>query len=686
MDLLELTSYAEKKYNMQEQRKWSDFPGFSVLCHPQTGKWVALLMRQCDSETGEEMQRCDMKCGREWLFKLKRPYLALPVRMHGDKWIDIAFNSKTERSVVFQLLDQSVALEKKKQYGYTIVLPSQKPTVEYKYQDTALPARRTSPSPGTESIPERIKEMYRLYEHDGDPYQNRARNFYRQAMFMQDYEDDYPWTYDFERYFPTYHDLTTQQLRGYFAWRTQLRKGIYKPIALSLAYMYIYELLNGAGVSSPEDCLEKLKQFEINFIDSGLLDRGMRKNLRCWTLEYAILHNLPREVALQAADPDLLEYDKAISVLQSAEEHTDEEVFGALCYFGGKKMENTPVTAKDREKGIHLFSEVWRAAMAYRQQEIDLFTLCFGTKQKRYWYPLSNMIYYKRIRPKNRDYVLDDCRHYYCRNEIWFSESFEKLTYDRVRMQGFLHETDAKLRRYLKTGRYLKEKAEDVWVVPYINAVIEADRQAEIEAAKPKITIDLSGLEQIRKDALVTQESLLVEDEAEKYRIVGSEENEIGRHEENKAVGRGLNETESRKGDAIEDRKKEKTERREGDKTERREEVKLENREKHETEISERYQIEASDEETVTASEDRTSSLPLDAVQMQVLRALLEGRDPAAIIRENHLMPSIVADSINEALFDEIGDTVVLCEDDKLFPVEDYIEDLIQLLGTADNT
>ena len=302
-------------------------------------------------------------------------------------------------------------------------------------------------------------------------------------------------------------------------------------------------------------------------------------------------------------------------------------------------MENPPVAANDPEKGMHLFSEVWRAAMAYRQQDKDLFTLCFGTIQNRYWYPLSNLIYYKRTKPEERDYVLDDCRHFYYKNGLWYTESFEKLTYDRARMQGFLHETDAKLRRYLKTGRYLKEKAEDVWVVPYINAVIEADRQAETEAAKPKITIDLSGLEQIRKDALVTQESLLVEDEAEKYRIVGSEENEIGRHEENKAVGRGLNETESRKGDAIEDRKR-----------------------------------------------DKTSSLPLDAVQMQVLRALLEGRDPAAIIRENHLMPSIVADSINEALFDEIGDTVVLCEDDKLFPVEDYIEDLIQLLGTADNT
>ena len=30
MDLSELTAYAEEKYNMQEQHKWSDFPGFSI--------------------------------------------------------------------------------------------------------------------------------------------------------------------------------------------------------------------------------------------------------------------------------------------------------------------------------------------------------------------------------------------------------------------------------------------------------------------------------------------------------------------------------------------------------------------------------------------------------------------------------------------------------------------------------
>ena len=44
-------------------------------------------------------------------------------------------------------------------------------------------------------------------------------------------------------------------------------------------------------------------------------------------------------------------------------------------------------------------------------------------------------------------------------------------------------------------------------------------------------------------------------------------------------------------------------------------------------------------------------------------------------------MPSLEADAINEAFLEEIGDTVLLCEDDKLFLVDDYREDLERILG-----
>ena len=67
MELSELTAYAEEKFHIHEQLKWDDFPGFSILADPGTGKWIALLMRQWDSDTGTEIQRCDLKCGQESL-------------------------------------------------------------------------------------------------------------------------------------------------------------------------------------------------------------------------------------------------------------------------------------------------------------------------------------------------------------------------------------------------------------------------------------------------------------------------------------------------------------------------------------------------------------------------------------------------------------------------------------------
>ena len=91
MELAELTAYAEEKFHIQEQHKWADFPGFSVLSDPDTGKWLALLMRQWDSDTGTELQRCDIKCGRQILSEMREPYLTLPFRMKGMKWAGVFF-------------------------------------------------------------------------------------------------------------------------------------------------------------------------------------------------------------------------------------------------------------------------------------------------------------------------------------------------------------------------------------------------------------------------------------------------------------------------------------------------------------------------------------------------------------------------------------------------------------------
>ena len=602
MELSELVAYAGERYQIPEKHPWTDFPGFSVLCHPETGKWIALLMRQWDTETGRQIERCDLRCGG--LQGDAGPHLSPPLRMRGESWVGIAFDERTEKDDILRLFDRAVALNAPS--GYAIVLGSEWAAEKDAAArgDTPLPAVGCVSRQPPEALPERLRGLRRLFRYGEESGASRAKSFYTQAVYMRDYEDDVPWTGSFIRYFPTYQDLTTRQLRGYFTWRTQIRRGIYQPIAVSAAYIYIYELLNDVGASSPEDVLRRLRDFREGYLNAGLGDDRMRVNLNRWMSEYAVLNALPAEMARESADPLMIERDHALSVLRHPGIYSDEDVFSALRSLSTRKISDSPVITKSPERGMRLFSEIWRAASAFRRGEKSLFTLCFGRKSTRRWYPLSNAVYYQRSRPEDTEYALDDSRTYRCRNGLWQVSAYETLSFDRALFHGLLHGADAGLRRYLKTGRSLREKPEEAWALPYINAVIDADRKAAAEAARPVITIDFSGLERIRADAAGTRDSLLTEEEREE---------------------------------------------------------------------------EEWDETARNASPPGAEAPPAIQVQEQLLHALLRGQDVSPLLRKNHLMPSIAADMINESLFDEIGDTVVICENNQLSLVEDYAKDLESL-------
>ena len=667
MEISELTAYASEKYQIAEQHKWADFPGFSVLAHPQSGKWIALLMRQWDSETGEELQKCDLKCGEGVLARYTRPYLAPPVRMRGNNWINISFDRRTERETVFALFDLAVAFGS--QSGYLITLPSERKNGESEYHDTKLSfgpefsGRPRFAASGREKdpLPERLRALKRLYDYGPETVSSRARNFYRQAQFMKDFEDDYPWTGPFHRYFPTYQDLTTRQLRGYFTWRTHVRRGIYEEIPSSAAYIYLYELLNGIGASGPEDVLGKLREFRTGFLDAGFGDDSMRTNLERWMFEYAVLSDLSPEQTAGAADPQLRALDEALSSLRSSREYTDDAVFEALCRFGRKTMKSSPAYADPSGDGKHLLCEAWRAACDDLGGE-NLFTRCFGKRSMRPWNPLSNAVCYEHGNSRDRDFVLDPSRSYHCRNGMWYVNAFEPVLFDRGRIQSFLRTADRMLRRYLKTGHYLQEKPEELWAAVYMESVIEADKKAKIEAARPRIEIDLSALDQIRQDAVITRESLLTD-----------EERDLPLHEEDS--GRDVcfsGGKEFHQADHVP--------------------VAEDFLQDDHVPVAEDFlnmkDAAAEKEEPVVPvrqTPESVSEIPLSSVEMQILQTLLAGKDPSEIIKANHQMTSIVADTINEALFDVFGDTVVLCEEDHLSLAEDYIEELEEYLVGKSN-
>ena len=822
MDLAGLTAYAREKYHISEQHKWADFPGFSVLADPATGKWAALLMRQWDSETGEQIERCDIKCGRSCLEEYRVPWLSGPFRMHGQKWVGVRFDEGTDSEIVCRLLDRALGNQnglsgkrsgkessgkdssgkdssgkdssgkdssgsgclyvlgrdfepwkKRLSQSGTSRADSRKNTAAANivsgadglqggapvreesstpfYVETPLPEAGTSPAysdkkyyqdspipgfndkglsarddeilyaktPGAkparddEILPEKIRGMKRLYKYGDGTFRERSMNFYIQGKYMEDYEDDVPWHGDFRRYFPTYHDLRNDQLRGYFTWRTDIRRGIFKKVPDSVVYIYIYELLNVIGASSPEESLQKLREFEEGYLGpertgsegSGAGAAGpvsekegenaIRQNLHKWMLEFAVLHGVDPETACRYADPEMIQRDHALEVLRDPRHFEDREVFDALCLFAGSKITSSPVIKKT-EEGIPLFAKAWRYACShFNENDRELFNHCFGDLKTKVWFPLENVMYGARRPAEPVSYILNPCRKYTFDGRFWKESSYLKILFDKKRLTGLLHETDRQLRLYLKAGGRLKEMSDEAWAAPYVQAVIEADRAAKIEAAKPKVHIRFSDLDQIRRDALATRDSLLTEEERqEKYvttvetalseysDLMNSGTNnpqfdnseKAGTCPERSVISAG---TEPALDDVFA-----------GTGTEPALDGVFAGTspnhlpgEKHSADDIKNFLEENHPAGKMEGKEPCSPALPLDENQRDLLLALLRGESVRERITKQHGMPEIVADELNEALFDEIGDSVVECDGDEIILVEDYREDIMELLG-----
>ncbi|WP_232502042.1 tellurite resistance TerB C-terminal domain-containing protein [Treponema vincentii] len=432
-----------------------------------------------------------------------------------------------------------------------------------------------------------------------------------------------------------------------------MRKGNYQDHCSGFVRIYLDELINGIGAASAEESLRKMQEFEKVFPGAGFgryENRNLRENLHQRMLGFAVLNNIPPEVARKYIDGRLLERDAGIEILHNPEKFGDQEVFNALCTFGGKKISESKLIRQQGAEAIRLFAAVWRLASAqYRKNGKTLFYLCFGDRKELRWYPLEYTLYYNPKKQKETIYELNPSRSYRFTQGEWYISTYQSYYFNKQILADFLHEIDRRLRLYLKTGHPLKERKEAAWVVPYIESVIEEDRQAKIEAARPKITIDFAGLDKIRQDALETQGSLLTEEDAQDAPAKSAESAE--RYMEAASAVR--------------------------------------------TQASAKAGMESSaaiPSGSVNSSEESVpldnapvlpsmTSVPLDDTQALLLRMLLRGEPVQALIAAQHGLPHVIADSINEALFDYIGDNAVDCDGETFALVEDYRDEIAKIVG-----
>ncbi|MBQ4178076.1 MAG: hypothetical protein II640_11500, partial [Lachnospiraceae bacterium] len=67
------------------------------------------------------------------------------------------------------------------------------------------------------------------------------------------------------------------------------------------------------------------------------------------------------------------------------------------------------------------------------------------------------------------------------------------------------------------------------------------------------------------------------------------------------------------------------------------------------------------------------------------LHLLLEGADWRSYLSERHIVTSVFIDAINDKIYDVLGDSVIELEGKNAVLIEDYREDLLELLGGIDN-
>jgi hypothetical protein len=152
---------------------------------------------------------------------------------------------------------------------------------------------------------DKIKHMMKI--GGNPPYWDQDKQvdkFIRQARFMRRFECEYDgYAPKFYSTNPVYAQMSLPQLLKYFAWRTQVRKGIFQSAEISYIYLYINELINDIGAESTHKKMITLIELHnkygknsgncVEFAENDYNARRFDHCLSAWIKDFYLFHLLP---------------------------------------------------------------------------------------------------------------------------------------------------------------------------------------------------------------------------------------------------------------------------------------------------------------------------------------------------------------------------------------------------------
>ena len=395
-------------------------------------------------------------------------------------------------------------------------------------------------------LPDQYRKMREISRWQDDPkggagrWLSEAELFYRQGLLMADFEDDCPYNGTFKSYFPTYNAMSDRQLRGYFTWRAQVRRGTVEETSTSFAFLYLYELICGIGVDDPLDGFNKIKAFWDAY---RAFEPGIDRFARVWLQDYAVFHGLDpkllRDSKTVMFDNALIELRRAARDLVPApapsdlppkrrktseptlplppDEAHEERLMAAIDALSTYNLNNSRLDRSHHRDLRHMACAVYvRMARYYdTHRKTGIVAGLFGKETAMPYTMFASAVFFAPERHEDCEYRLDPIHIYRCQNGFWECTRIHGSRQKSSKLGEMMRACDQRLRLALDPAHPLKEEKVPKYLAKIIDDEIVAWLSWDAAHQPVKIDIDLSQLGHIRSAAAQTREALLIDEERE---------------------------------------------------------------------------------------------------------------------------------------------------------------------------
>lgn len=518
------------------------------------------------------------------------------------------------------------------------------------------------------SMPSYLEEL-RSLERQPDTNGFRLRGtelFLAQARLASEYTDDEPFTGSFSYHYQvTYQDLTNRELRGYFTWRTAWRSGEDTEVPGIYGRLLAAELVNGIGCEPGEQVVAQLKRLaeaykkgDVNYYS---YNPSLSQDLRRWARDYVVYYGL--DPALVASD-EKRAFGEGLRILRTAERETiaraglkglgpadlpeqpvtDQQIWDALCATSSYSGARSPLFRAHPHDAAAVGAGVFRDMVLHcaKRRKIGFLDGLFGQRATYAYTPFMGL-------PFPRDTVHEDVSVRFtaiesmsCKRGRWTVRCGCSSDQRNRDLGKLLRAIDRQMREDWGECAPLKPVDLPKYQLKFVAEQSRAQQARAEEAERRRIDIDFGQLAGIRSSAAVIREALLVDEERE--------ESPASRSVMPTPDTAAAPDSEARQAAPAP------------------------------SPASDSGATYSSD--IASESEPAPGSNPcgLTDLELEALRRLLDDEGIKDLLGPGAPLESVLVDSINEKLFDELGDAALEYDGDRLHVVPDYIEDVRDII------